>query len=200
MKTFVLKGKLRKDLGKKATNELRSKDFVPCVLYGAGTENVHFYTSVLELKNLVYTPNVYLVNLDIEGKKYNAVMREIQFHPVSDKILHIDFLQVSDTKPVVIDIPIKITGTAIGVTKGGKLKVAKRYLKVKALYQHLPDALEIKVDDLDIGQHIRVEKLSFENLTILNKPNELVVSAMTTRLVSEEGGQPQAQQQSEAAK
>ncbi len=184
MKTFDLKGYLRTDLGKKASDELRKKELVPCVLYGGG-ENVHFYTSVLALKNLVYTPNVYIVNIDIEGKKYRAVMREIQFHPVTDKILHIDFYQIFDDKPVVIDIPIKIIGNSVGVKRGGKLKIAKRYLKVKALPNYLPDVLEINVDDLDIGQHIRVGKLNFENLTIINKPNELVVSVLTTRLVKE---------------
>lgn len=191
MKTFELKGNLRTELGKKASEELRKKELVPCELYGAG-ENVHFYTSVLALRDLVYTPHVYLVNLDIEGKKYQAVMREIQFHPVTDRILHIDFLQISDDKPVVIDIPVKIVGNSVGVKKGGKLKVAKRYLKVKALPKHLPDVLEINIDDLDVGQHIRVNKLNFENLTIINKPNELVVSVLTSRLVKEgaaaEGG------------
>ncbi|MEJ5265383.1 MAG: 50S ribosomal protein L25/general stress protein Ctc [Bacteroidales bacterium] len=184
MKTFELKGNLRTDLGKKASDELRKKDLVPCVLYGGG-ENIHFYTTVLALKNLVYTPHVYIVNLDVEGKKYQAVMREIQFHPVTDKILHIDFLQIFKDKPVVIDIPIKITGNSVGVKKGGKLKVAKRYLKIKALPKHLPDFLEINIEDLDVGQHIRVNKLNFENLTILNKPNELVVSVLTSRLVKE---------------
>ncbi|MGC8803808.1 MAG: 50S ribosomal protein L25/general stress protein Ctc [Bacteroidales bacterium] len=184
MKTFELKGNLRTDLGKKASEELRKKELVPCELYGAG-ENVHFYTSVLALRDLVYTPHVYIVNLDIEGKKYQAVMREIQFHPVTDRILHIDFLQISDDKPVVIDIPVKIVGNSVGVKKGGKLKVAKRYLKVKALPKYLPDVLEINIEDLDVGQHIRVNKLNFENLTIINKPNELVVSVLTSRLVKE---------------
>ncbi|MCX7987726.1 MAG: 50S ribosomal protein L25/general stress protein Ctc [Bacteroidales bacterium] len=184
MKTFDLKGNLRTDLGKKASDELRKKDLVPCVLYGGG-ENVHFYTTVLALRDLVYTPNVYIVNLDIDGKKYRAVMREIQFHPVTDRILHIDFLQIFDDKPVVIDIPVKIVGNSVGVKKGGKLKIAKRYLKVKALPKHLPDVLQVNIEDLDVGQHIRVNKLNFENLTIINKPNELVVSVLTSRLVKE---------------
>jgi len=191
MKTFELKGNLRTDLGKKASDELRKKELVPCVLYGGG-ENVHFYTSVLALRDLVYTPHVYIVNLDIEGRMFQAVMREIQFHPVTDRILHIDFLQIFEDKPVVIDIPVKITGNSVGVKKGGKLKIAKRYLKVKALPKHLPDVLEVKIDDLDVGQHIRVNKLNFDNLTIINKPNELVVSVLTSRLVKEgaaaEGG------------
>jgi large subunit ribosomal protein L25 len=191
MKTFELKGNLRTDLGKKASDELRKKELVPCVLYGGG-ENVHFYTSVLALRDLVYTPHVYIVNLDIEGKKYQAVMREIQFHPVTDRILHVDFLQIFEDKPVVIDIPVKVTGNSVGVKKGGKLKIAKRYLKVKALPKHLPDVLEVNTDDLDVGQHIRVNKLNFDNLTIINKPNELVVSVLTSRLVKEgaaaEGG------------
>ncbi len=187
MKTFELKGQLRTDLGKKASQALRKTDMVPCVLYG-GKENIHFTCSNANLKHLVYTPNVYLVQIDIDGKIYNAVMREIQFHPVTDKILHIDFLQVFEDKPVTIELPLKIVGNAIGVKKGGKLKVAKRYLKVKALPEYLPDTLEINVDDLDVGQHIRVEKLNFENLTILNKPNELVVSVLTSRLVAKGEG------------
>lgn len=187
MKTFDLKGQLRTDLGKKASALLRKNDLVPCVLYG-GKENIHFSALKSNLKHLVYTPNVYLVKIDIDGAVYNAVMHEIQFHPVTDKILHIDFLQVFEDKPVAIEIPIKVVGNAIGVKKGGKLKVAKRYLKVKALPQYLPDFIEINVDDLDVGQHIRVEKLQFDHITILNKPNELVVSVLSSRLVAKGEG------------
>jgi len=191
MKKFELKGQLRTDLGRKASEELRKKDFVPCVLYG-GKENVNFYCNYLELTKLVYTPEVYIVNLNIQGKKYEAVMQEIQFHPVSDKIQHIDFLQIFDDKPITIEIPLKIVGSSIGVKKGGKLKVAKRYLKIKALPKHLPDCLEVNVETLDVGKSIKVQNLSFENLTIINKPNELVVSVITSRQVKEGEGEGEA--------
>ena len=131
MQVFDLKGEVRNDLGKKATKAVRREEKVPCVLYG-GEANVHFAVLDKDLKKLVYTPNVYLVNLELDGKSYSAVMRDIQFHPVTDKILHIDFYQTAEDKPVAIEIPVKVTGHAAGVQAGGKLALITRKLKVSS--------------------------------------------------------------------
>ena len=183
MKTIEIKGSSRKDLGKKATKALRREDNVPCVLYG-GKENVSFYAETPSFKHLVYSPNVYIVKLDIDGKAYDAIMKEIQFHPVSDKILHIDFYQISDSKEIEITVPVRTIGSSIGVKKGGKLSLAKRGLKVKALAKNLPDILEIDIETLDVGQSIKVGNLNFPGITVLNGSREPVVSILSSRLTA----------------
>ncbi len=168
-------------MGKKASKILRKNDNVPCIIYG-GEKNVNFYTSLLSLKNLIYTPNVYLVKLDIEGDVYDTYMKELQFHPVTDKVIHIDFVQISADKPIVMQIPVHLTGNAIGVKKGGKLKLAKRLLKIKGLPKNLPDFLELNVEDIDVGQSIKVGDLKYKNITILNNARESVVSVLVSRI------------------
>ena len=135
MKTFDLKASLRKTTGKKDSKNLRKNKQVPCVLYGGG-ENVHFYAEARDFKDLVYTPHVYVVNLDVEGKKHLAVMKELQFHPVTDALDHIDFVEVSDNKPIRINLPVVITGNSVGIRAGGKLRQRKRYVKVKGLIKN----------------------------------------------------------------
>ena len=130
MKTFELKVSLRKSTGKKDAKMLRRNDQVPCVLYG-GKENIHFHTEERAFKDLVYTHHVFVVNLDIEGKSHLAVMKEIQFHPVTDAMNHIDFVEVDSNKPIIIDLPVEITGNSVGIRAGGKLRQRKRYIKVK---------------------------------------------------------------------
>lgn len=183
MKTIKIKGFLRNDLGKKASKILRKEDNVPCIIYGNG-KNVNFHAPILSLSKVVYTPNVYQVELDVEGEVYKTIMKEIQFHPVTDKIIHIDFIQISPDKPVIMDIPVHITGSSAGVKKGGYLKLSKRNLTVKGLPKNLPDFLEINVDDLDVGQSIRVSDLSFKNITLLNNAHEPVVSVLVSRVTT----------------
>ena len=183
MKTIEIVGSLRKDLGKKATKALRKAGNVPCIVYG-GKENVNFFASEPDFKNLVYTPNVYIVKLSIEGKVYSAIMKEIQFHPVSDKILHIDFVEIAEDKAIEITIPVRTVGSSIGVKKGGKLSLAKRGLKVKALAKYLPDVLEVNIETLDVGQSVKVGNLNYENITILNGSREPVVSILSSRLTA----------------
>ena len=137
MQVFELKAEGRKDLGKKATIAVRNEGKVPCVLYG-GAENVHFVVAEKDLAKLLYTPIVYTINLNVDGKSYSAVMREIQFHPVTDRVLHIDFYQITENKPVVIEVPVKLQGFAEGVQAGGKLALIMRKLKVKAPLADLP--------------------------------------------------------------
>lgn len=180
MKTFELKGAVRTDLGKKATKAERVVDKVPCVLYG-GVENTHFTTTVSEIRKMIYSPEVFVVNLDIDGKKTKAIMKALQFHPVSDKVLHIDFLEISEDKPVVVELPVKLEGLAEGVKAGGKLALEMRKLKVKGLYTQIPENIVIDVTELGLGKSIQVAKVSAANLEILNAKNAVVAQVKLTR-------------------
>ncbi|MDD4970453.1 MAG: 50S ribosomal protein L25/general stress protein Ctc [Paludibacter sp.] len=180
MKTFELKGTVRTEVGKKATKADRVAETVPCVLYG-GAENTHFTTTISDIRKLIYTPEVYVVNLDIDGKKTKAIMKALQFHPVSDKVLHIDFLQLAEDKPVIIELPVKLEGLAEGVKAGGKLSLEMRKLKVKGLYTQFPENIVINVSELGLGKSIQVAKVSVENLEILNNKNAVVAQVKLTR-------------------
>ena len=173
MQVFDLKGEVRNDLGKKATKAVRYAEKVPCVLYG-GEANVHFAVLDKDLKKLLYTPNVYLVNLDLDGKSYGAVMRDIQFHPVTDKVLHIDFYQTSEDKPVVMDVPVRVTGHAAGVQAGGKLKV-------KALPKDMPDEVVVDVTSLGVGKAIKVQDIHVEGVELMNAKSVVVAQVKLTR-------------------
>ncbi|TLX76974.1 50S ribosomal protein L25/general stress protein Ctc [Labilibacter sediminis] len=180
MQKIELKGSKREVIGKKATKELRKEDKVPGVLYG-GKEVIHFVIEEKQLKGLVYTPNVYIVSLDVDGEKFEAIMQDIQFHPVSDKVLHVDFLQIFEDKPVVIEIPVVLNGFAEGVKAGGKLTLEQRKLRAKALPANLPDTLEVSIDHLKLGDSVQVGELSFDNLELLNAKNSVVAAVKLTR-------------------
>lgn len=180
MKTFELNGTVRTDLGKKATKADRVAENVPCVLYGV-TDNVHFTATNGDLRKLIYTPEVYVVDLNIDGKKSKAIMKALQFHPVTDKVLHIDFLQLTTDKPVVIELPVKLEGLAEGVKAGGKLSLEVRKLKVKGLYTQFPENIVIDVTELGLGKSIQVGKISVKNLEILNNKNAVVAQVKLTR-------------------
>jgi len=180
MKSFDLKGTVRTDLGKKATKAERVVDNVPCVLYGVA-ENVHFTTTVSEIRKLVYTPEVFVVNLEIEGKVTKAIMKALQFHPVTDKVLHMDFLAISEDKPVIVNLPVKLEGLAEGVKAGGKLALEMRNLKVKGLYTQIPENIVIDVTELGLGKSIQVAKVFVPNLEILNAKNAVVAQVKLTR-------------------
>lgn len=180
MQVFELKGEVRTDLGKKATNQLRAEGKVPCVVYG-GQENVHFSVADKDLQKLLYTPTVYIVKLVISGKECEAVMREIQFHPVSDRVLHIDFYQIAEDKPVIMEVPVKLQGFAEGVQAGGKLSLVVRKLKVKALPANLPGEIVLDVTNLGLGKSIKVKDLSFENFEIVNAKEVVIAQIKLTR-------------------
>jgi large subunit ribosomal protein L25 len=180
MKTFDLKGSVRTDLGKKATKADRVIDNVPCVLYGEG-DNVHFTTTVSEIRKMIYTPEVFVVNLEIGGKKVKAIMKALQFHPVTDKVLHIDFMAINEAKPVVVEIPVKLEGLAEGVKAGGKLALEMRKLKVKGIYTDIPENIVINVTELGLGKAIQVQKVSVPKLEILNAKNAVVAQVKLTR-------------------
>ena len=180
MKTFDLKGTVRTDLGKKATKAERVLDKVPCVLYG-GAENVHFTTTIGEIRKMIYSPEVFVINLDIDGKKTKSIMKALQFHPVSDKVLHIDFLEVTEDRPVVVELPVKLEGLAEGVKAGGKLALEMRKLKVKGLYTQIPENVIVDVTELGLGKSIQVANVAVENLEILNAKNAVVAQVKLTR-------------------
>lgn len=182
MKTFELKGEIRNDFGKKAASALRSEGLIPCVVYGGhGAENVNFVVKSTDVRKLIYTPEVFIVNLDLGTTKMMAVLKELQFHPVSDAVLHIDFLHVFEKSPVVIEIPVRLVGLAAGVKSGGKLSLDIRKLKVKALPHNLPEELVVNVEKLELGKTIQVGQLNFTDLEILNAPNAVVCRVQLTR-------------------
>ena len=164
----------------RALKAIRKNNGVPCVLYGAG-ENVHFTVTNEGLRNLVYTPHIYVVNLDIDGKVVTAIMKDIQFHPVKDTILHVDFLQVEENKPVVMEVPVQLEGLAEGVRAGGKLALQIRKLKVKATYNAIPERLVIDVTPLGLGKTIKVGELSYEGLELMNAKDAVVCAVKLTR-------------------
>ena len=182
MKTFELKGEIRNDFCKKAAKTYRSQGLIPCVVYGGSNEeNLNFLVKSGDVRKLIYTPEVQLVSLDLGSKKMRAIIKEIQFHPVKEEILHIDFLHVFDDVPVVMEIPVQLEGLAEGVRAGGKLSLDMRKLKVKALADKLPEKLVIDVEKLQLGKSIQVGELQFEGLEILNSKNAVVCRVQLTR-------------------
>jgi large subunit ribosomal protein L25 len=180
MKTIDLKGTLRKELGKKATKKVRNEESIPCVLYGSG-EPVHFIANEKEYGQVIYTPSTYQINLDIDGTVYPSIMKEIQFHPVSDRPIHIDFIRIADGRPVIVSIPVRLEGFAKGVQQGGKLKMEMRRVKVKGIIQSIPDELLLDVTNVEVGQSIKVRDLSFPEFEILDPKNAVIASVKTTR-------------------
>ena len=182
MKSITIKGSERESVGKKATKALRNAGKVPCVVYG-GDKPIHFSANELAFKKLVYTPNAHTVKVDLDGdaKKIKAVMQDIQFHPVTDKILHIDFYQLFDDKPVTMDIPVRLHGNSPGVRNGGRLLFRKRKLAIKALPDDLPDFFDVDISTLKIGDNITVESLLNDDFTILHPDTTVVVQVKTQR-------------------
>ncbi len=182
MKSISINGTKRAAQTKQENIRLRAEGKVPCVLYG-GKEQIHFSTPALSLKGLVYTPNVYTVELNIDGTSFKAIMKDIQFHAVSDRINHIDFLELDEKKKITIEIPVKVSGNAIGVRAGGQLVTKTRRLKVSALPKDLPDSVDIKIDELNIGDDIRVRDIKLKGVEILNSPNSVLTAVKITRAV-----------------
>ena len=181
MKNIVINAKKREALGKKATKHLRRHDNVPCVLYG-GEENIHFYVNKKELRKIIYTPEVFLINLDIDGKQYNVVMKDLQYHPVSDEVIHIDFVYVTEDKKIIVEIPVKIEGFSVGIKEGGFLHQSKRYIKVKAFIKFIPDNIVIDITELAIGKSIKISDISIENVELLDNDSTMIVAVKLTRI------------------
>ena len=185
MKSISIKGSKRESVGKVATKALRNAGKVPCVLYGGDTA-VHFSAEEKAFKNLVYTPNVYTATIDLDGHKFAAILQDIQFHPVTDKILHIDFYQLFDDKEVTMNIPVKLVGTSPGVLNGGSLRFPKRKLRVRALPGNLPDFFNADISELKIGSKLFVTAIDSKDCTFLHPDNTVVVQVRTSRNATEE--------------
>jgi len=186
MKTLEISAKLRKGTGKTDSKALRNQGNVPCVLYG-GEKQVCFYAHENDFRNLVYTPEVFIVELDIEGEKCRAVMQDLQFHPVTDKLLHLDFLQIFDDKEVTMTIPVHLEGMSIGIRNGGVLSFRRRKIITRAIPGNLPEYIEINIEDLEIGQSIFIKDLRVDKYSFLAPDNAVVVGVRTAReLIIEE--------------
>jgi len=180
MKTVSISGSLRENVGKKDTKSLRNQKRVPCVLYG-GKEQIHFSVAEKDFKDIVYTPEVCFVNIKISEKEVNSIVQDMQFHPVTDNILHADFLELIPERKIIMKIPVKITGVAPGVLKGGKLSFKFKKIKIKALPDHMPDFITIDISKLDIGNSVKVCDLTYDNLEFLDPSNTVVVGVIVTR-------------------
>ena len=181
MKSFDLKGTSRTEVGKKSTNELRKNNGIPCILYGIEKEAKAFAVTTDAVRKLVYTPDIHVVNLTIDGVECKAVLKDIQFHPVKDTILHMDFLQIVEDKAIVMEVPTVLTGLAAGVKLGGKLQQAIRKIKVKAVYANIPEKLTVDVTELALGKSIKVGELSFEGIELVTPAQTVVCSVAATR-------------------
>ena len=187
MKEIEVTGKKRSTIGKKSSKNLRKEGFIPCNLYGeAKDENgapkaLAFTCPMNELRKIVYTPHIYVINLIINGESHTAILKELQFHPVTDALLHVDFYEVNDQKPITIGIPVKLTGLAQGIRDGGRMNLSIRKINVTAKYQDIPEHLDIDVTDLKIGKSIKVGDLHFEGLEMATSKEVVVCSIKATR-------------------
>lgn len=204
MKTYEIIGSFRKELGKKSSKELRKAGHVPCVIYG-GKENIHFFTHENNFTKLVYTPEAFLVNLKIEDQVYKVILKEIQFHPVSDKIIHVDFTEVFDDKPISMSIPITVTGDSEGVKAGGKLRIRMRSLIAKGLASEIPQVLPIDITNLKIHDSVKVGDLSYDKIELTEPKKSMVLTIATSRVAQKteegevEGGEAAAETAAEGA-
>ncbi|WP_315350221.1 50S ribosomal protein L25/general stress protein Ctc [Hoylesella saccharolytica] len=187
MKEINVKGQKRSDLGKKASKEMRKEGMIPCNLYGEAKdangqpEAVAFMVPMAELRKVVYTPHIYVINLDIDGKKHTAIMKELQFHPVTDTLLHVDFFEINEKKDISIGIPVNLVGHAQGVRDGGRMSLSIRKLVVKAPYKQIPEKLDIDVTAMTIGKSIKAGELNFDGLEIITPKDVVICSIKMTR-------------------
>ena len=180
MKSFAISGSPRENVGKRDAKELRYQGLVPAVLYGGKTQT-HFAVSAAELKPVIYTPVVHFVDITVGNVKSTAIIQDIQFHPLTEQILHVDFLELDEKKPIAIEIPIKLTGTSPGVKMGGKLVQKLRKLRIKALPKDHLDTIDVSIEGLEVGKSVRVGDLKFDKLTITNAKEDTIVSVTTSR-------------------
>ena len=187
MNSVSLSGSLRENVGKKDAKKLRAQGLVPCVIYGNGRE-IRFYTEAKSFKTILFTPETYIIDFTINGQVCRTILQDIQYHPLSDEVLHADFLEVTEEKPITVTLPVRTEGTSPGVMRGGKLKVRIPRLKVKGLIKDLPDFVMVNISELNVNQAIRVKDLVIENVTPLVAANNIVcdVKAKKSAVTEEE--------------
>lgn len=205
MKTISMSGSLRENVGKKDAKALRKQGKVPCVLYG-GESQIHFGMDTSEFKDLVFSPEIALVELNIDGNIQKAILQDIQYHAVTDNIMHADFLTISEDKEIIMGVPVKTTGNSAGVIKGGILMLKLRKIKIKALPANMPETITVDVTNLEIGDSIKVGEVDSHNLTLLDSPNAVVVTVRITRVavtdeneIDGEGGEGEVGEEVETA-
>ncbi|MBK8610137.1 MAG: 50S ribosomal protein L25 [Chitinophagaceae bacterium] len=192
MKSITIEGQLRTDSGKKATRQLRSQQMVPGVIYG-GPKEINFSAPATAFKDIVYTPEFIIVNIGIEGTTYRCILKDLQFHKVTDLLLHVDFLELVDNKKVIATLPLNYIGVPAGVKAGGKLVTKMKSLKVKVLPKHLTEHIDVNIENLELNENIRVEDVVVENMEVLNSPRIPIASVTLTRqLKQEESAAPKA--------
>lgn len=184
MKTIAISGSLRENVGKRDAKELRYEGKVPAVLYG-GTEQIHLAVNRVDLNDAIYSPEASFVEIDVNGKKVKAIVKDTQFHPLTDLLLHVDFLQLSDDKEILMEIPVKLTGTSPGVKMGGKLVQKLRKLRVKALPQNMPQVIEVSIAKLEVGNLFRVRNLETGAYAVTNTPEDTIVSVGMSRALKQ---------------
>ncbi len=177
MKTVSLSGSLRENVGKKDAKALRRAEMVPCVMYGAGQEQIHFATEAKNFKKILFTPECYIINFTINGKTYSTILQEAQYHPVTDNVMHADFLIVKENNPITVVLPIALEGTPAGVMRGGKMKQGIKKIKVSGLIKDLPDYVRIDISGLNINDAMKVKDLNIENVTPIT-PGYTVIAAV----------------------
>jgi large subunit ribosomal protein L25 len=180
MKSIAISGSPRENVGKRDAKGLRYEGNVPAVLYGGKTQT-HFSVSAADLKPVIYTPDVHFIDITVGSVKAQAIIQDIQFHPLTEQILHVDFLELDEKKPITIEIPIKLTGTSPGVKMGGKLIQKLRKLRIKALPKDHQDTIDVSIEELEVGKAVRVGDLKFDKLTITNAKEDTIVSVTTSR-------------------
>ena len=181
MKTVSLSGSLRENVGKKDTKALRKAEMVPCVMYGSGEEQVHFATAEKNFKKILFTPETYIIEFDVNGKVYKTILQDIQYHPVTDRVLHADFLIVKDDQPITVTLPVALEGSAAGVMRGGKLKKGVRKVKVCGLIKDLPDYIKVNISNVNINEAINVKDLNIENVTPVTPGYTVIVAVNMAR-------------------
>ena len=197
MKSLELSGSKRVALGKKESKKLRKEGQVPCVVYG-GKENIHFTAKSIDFSKIIYTPAVYILKLDIDGEKVDAIIQDLQFHPVTDALTHVDLVQLTEGKAITISLPVTLTGSSKGVMNGGKLRLNKRKVKVNGLPSALVDDVKIDITNLKIGDSIRISELSVDGLKFLEAENDVVVAVKTSRKAVAEAAEEEEGEAAEA--
>ena len=181
MKTVSLSGSLRENVGKKDTKALRMAEMVPCVMYGSGEEQIHFATAEKNFKKILFTPETYIIEFDVNGKVYKTILQDIQYHPVTDRVLHADFLIVKEDQPITVTLPVALEGSAAGVMRGGKLKKGVRKVKVCGLIKDLPDYIKVNISNVNINEAIKVKDLNIENVTPITPGYTVIVAVNMAR-------------------
>ncbi len=198
MKEVSLSGSLRENVGKKDAKKHRREGNIPCVIYG-GEKQIHFYTNEIKFDKVIFTPDVFIITFTIDGKEYRTIMQDIQYHPVTDKVLHVDFLETVAEKAITVGVPVELTGVSAGVLAGGQLIQKMHKMRLRGLVQDMPERIEVDITDIKIGGSVKVRDLSLENLSIIEPVNSVVARVKMSRNIAVEGEEDEDEEEEETA-